>query len=266
MLNPLKSTVVELLQPLDKAWVNRIRSFELPTPSGGRQRGALLTYFDTALELSQAYPADNVIEYALGRLWVQIVKGDDFASSHELIQNIVLQILLSRPSACVECYQVLLALQAKGLSIDLDRLGTVVNTIIGTNAPLGHSSEVAWAIWASMAFHIKILPPAATALAVSSDDVVILLALDLESKKLVDGGLDHSRWEPFMNGDELLREHWLLSYEGNRQGWLPSVSGTDHVAADPIFKALKNANVSFYDDSAQKFKGYSPPPASTGSP
>jgi hypothetical protein len=30
-----------------------------------------------------------------------------------------------------------------------------------------------------------------------------------------------------MSADALYDEHWLLAYEANVQGWLPSVSGTD---------------------------------------
>jgi hypothetical protein len=41
------------------------------------------------------------------------------------------------------------------------------------------------------------------------------------------------------SADALYDEHWLLAYEANVKGWLPSVSGTDHVAADPNFGFLK---------------------------
>jgi hypothetical protein len=52
-----------------------------------------------------------------------------------------------------------------------------------------------------------------------------------------------------MSADALYDEHWLLAYEANVKGWLPSVSGTDHVAADPNFGFLKSRKVFFYDQS-----------------
>ncbi len=53
-----------------------------------------------------------------------------------------------------------------------------------------------------------------------------------------------------MSADALYDEHWLLAYEANVKGWLPSVSGTDHVAADPNFGFLKSRKAFFYDQSA----------------
>ena len=45
--------------------------------------------------------------------------------------------------------------------------------------------------------------------------------------------------------DELHNDEWLLAWEGNFQGWLPSIGGADHVNADPAFTLLKKARVSF---------------------
>ena len=57
-------------------------------------------------------------------------------------------------------------------------------------------------------------------------------------------------WQAAMTRDELVGRLWLLSYEANVKGWLPSVVAGDHVSADPIFKFLKDAGVHFYDDQA----------------
>jgi len=69
--------------------------------------------------------------------------------------------------------------------------------------------------------------------------------------------------------DELEGEHWLLSYEANRKGWLPSVGGGDHVASHPIFRLMKMANVSFYNQFSHpltKPLTLKPPDPKTGSP
>ena len=50
-----------------------------------------------------------------------------------------------------------------------------------------------------------------------------------------------------MTQDALYDEHWLLSYEANIKGWLPSLGAADHVAADPNFGFLKANGVHFYD-------------------
>lgn len=52
-----------------------------------------------------------------------------------------------------------------------------------------------------------------------------------------------------MTQDSLYDEHWLLAYEANIKGWLPSAGGVDHVAADVNFGFLKANQVYFYDAS-----------------
>lgn len=73
-----------------------------------------------------------------------------------------------------------------------------------------------------------------------------MLALDAESKGLVPSGLQKAKWQSRMATSELFEEQWLLAYGANVKGWLPSVGGGDHVAADPLFSYLKRIGVEFY--------------------
>jgi hypothetical protein len=88
------------------------------------------------------------------------------------------------------------------------------------------------------------------------NSVVAVLALDARSQNLA-LGLDTSLWETRMSEAELYEEQWLLSYEANVHGWLPSQGGPDHVAADRNFAFLKNAGVHFYESLVP----IGPPPA-----
>ncbi|MGH7228461.1 MAG: hypothetical protein ACREIH_04525, partial [Nitrospiraceae bacterium] len=56
-------------------------------------------------------------------------------------------------------------------------------------------------------------------------------------------------WSASMTQQDLLSDHWLLAYEANVQGWLPSVGPIDHVAADQNFGFLKAQGVKFYDSA-----------------
>ena len=53
-----------------------------------------------------------------------------------------------------------------------------------------------------------------------------------------------------MKQSELTTENWLVAYEANVKGWLPSVSGADFVGGDPTFGPLKAGGVHFYDTGA----------------
>ena len=53
-----------------------------------------------------------------------------------------------------------------------------------------------------------------------------------------------------MHEGELVEDQWLLAYEANVKGWLPSVGGKDFVATSKHFGPMKAAGVSFYDTAA----------------
>ncbi len=48
-----------------------------------------------------------------------------------------------------------------------------------------------------------------------------------------------------MNSDSLCSSMWLLAYEADVKGWLPSPH--NHVALHPFFAPLKRKGVFFYD-------------------
>jgi hypothetical protein len=114
------------------------------------------------------------------------------------------------------------------------------------HAPLGHHYEVAWSIWAAITLGIVLEPQAVAAISKADNSVVAILALDAKDQLLAPN-IDTTLWEARMCEPELREEQWLLSYEANIHGWLPSQGGGDHVAQDPNFAFLKNAGVHFYE-------------------
>ena len=91
---------------------------------------------------------------------------------------------------------------------------------------------------------------AAQAIGRSQDDIVALLALHARSLALMPATLGVSGWEQHLVADELMGSRWLLAYEAMIKGWLPSANGTDHIAASPLFSAMRTGGVSFYDTSS----------------
>jgi len=79
------------------------------------------------------------------------------------------------------------------------------------------------------------------------DSVVALLALDAEQRGLFQPPIDKANWSQYMTSDALAQEQWLLSYEANVKGFMPSRGGGDHVSSDPSFSYLKRNGVYFYD-------------------
>jgi hypothetical protein len=112
---------------------------------------------------------------------------------------------------------------------------------------LKHSSEVANAVWACIALRLRLGDDAVEAISYCDDPVVALLALHCEQEGLVSKPMDKSLWSTHMTSEALYDEFWLLAYEANCKGWLPSAGGVDTVAADPNFGFLKANNVHFCD-------------------
>ena len=80
------------------------------------------------------------------------------------------------------------------------------------------------------------------------NSVVAVLALDAHQQGLAPA-LNTALWEAHTGEPGLHDEQWLLSYEANMHGWLPSLGGGDHVSAEPNFGFLKAAGVHFYVSS-----------------
>jgi hypothetical protein len=153
-----------------------------------------------------------------------------------------------------------------GAKVDEDRIAGLVSQLTARHLPLGHGSEVAWALWLAIKLGVKMSQDVTNALPKTSDCLVPVLALYAEKKGLLSGNLDLTTWAALMTPDELWRENWLLSYEANVRGWLPSVGGQDHVAQDPCFAFLKNEGVGFFNGRASPYrvKRWRPQPTITG--
>jgi hypothetical protein len=91
---------------------------------------------------------------------------------------------------------------------------------------------------------------ACNALSLCDDSIVALLALHCEAENLCATPLDKTLWATYMTQQDLYEEHWVLAYEANVKGWLPSQGLQNHVDADPNFAFLKQTGVSFYDTSS----------------
>jgi hypothetical protein len=122
-----------------------------------------------------------------------------------------------------------------------------MNRLVCAHSRQKHSSEVANATWACLALGIALHSDAVDLIAQCDDPAVALLALHCEHNGLLAKPLNKATWMTHMTQQALYDEHWLLAYEANIKGWLPSASGTDHVMSDPNFSFLKLNGVSFYN-------------------
>jgi hypothetical protein len=242
-LNPRKTSLEVTPVTFEPAWLSELRVIGRFRSTVLGEKYDILRYFDKVAEFMKIFPDQHVSKYALASLRQFRAQPQNW----RLFEPLLYQAIASEPGAIRELMECLTVNESGGAVIDRNGLGKTLNLIIRESAPLGYDYEAAWAVWGLINFNIGLEPEAAQAVEKSENSVIALLALDANRRGLVPGHLDTSRWEPHMTTDALYEEQWLLSYEANIQGWLPSVGGGDHVAADPNFGFLKRIGVSFYD-------------------
>lgn len=241
-LNPKKTRVIELPASLEREWIVNLKRFTFRTTKSG-QAADLEAYFDTAYQLHKVFPDEAVLKYAISRL--RSINVD--LGNWELLQRLLLLCVAPEPASLQFVMAQIIRLVNSGLLPINSEIERVANQLIRNHAPLGHSSEVAYSLWTILSLGLKLDSESVDVVSRCPDSAVALLALDCEQRGLSSKPLDKTLWMSCMNSDALYDDQWLLSYEANVKGWLPSSGPFDHVAADPTFGFLKANGVSFYD-------------------
>lgn len=241
-LNTSKSKVLALPQALEESWSSPLRVFRF-RDKPGRQRTDLTAYFNMLFEAISGGCSESVVAYALSRL-----EGEDirtiYPANSEYVQHLVSQCMVTHPASLRFGVRQLLRMREARHVIISTVLTESLNRIVITHAPLGHSSEVAWSLWAAMAFNVVLDTDAANAISAMEDAVVAILARDALRVSAAPG-INPAAWDTALDASELYDHLWLIAYEFNVKGWLPS--GTvDYVSGDPDFSYLKAGGVSFY--------------------
>ena len=240
-LNPAKTRIVELPQPLDPIWATDLASSRIRS---GRvaQANDLVTFFSKAFALAQE-GRDTALNFAIARLRSVTVDRANWP----LLQDLLLQCVTSELGTFRFVIDELRRHEQAGLPLARQTLGDVTNDHLQRSTTLGYASEVAWGLWCAVTFQLPLERRVAAVISKMSDSIVALVALDARGRGLIARGLDTGLWETFMTADGLSGEHWLLSYEANVKGWLPTRGSGDHVEQDSAFGYLKRLGVSFYD-------------------
>lgn len=244
-LNPEKTRIVALPQVLEAPWAEELRAMPIRPSKAGPQATDLIRYFDCVFNYVHTFPNEHVVHYALQRVRSLALKKENW----DLFEDLLIQSIMIQPGAIRYAIPILGEYQQIGYRVHKQKLSRMIHAMIDVHARQGHGSEVAWSLWAAILFEIKINKTAAKKLGEMDDCVVALLALDTQSRGLIDGGVAFPKWQACMTTESLYDRQWLLAYEANVKGWPPSVAGGDHVSHDKSINHLKAHGVSFYDEN-----------------
>lgn len=245
-LNPTKTEIIELPYPIEPLWTSRLRTFLFRDAGTRGQRTDLTAYFDNAFELARAAPNEGVFKYAIPRLNAVDVEADNW----QIFQYLLSQCVRGEPACLPQvCDQIFYYRSNRGWGADVGLWAACLEQTILERLPLGQASEALWALW--MMKHLGIAMSTAVEAVVDGceDSPVALMALSMANSGLGSAS-PYTRLQTFAESSELFRRHWLLCYEGNKQGWLTPPSGADALDVHPQFAFLRSQNVSFFDTNA----------------
>ena len=175
----------------------------------------LLSYFSVAFELAQEQRAESVLRFAISRVRrVNLRK-----TSWQTFQELLLQCAVAEPGTLQYVLATLRRSQRLGLAIDVGQFQETATQLVNKHLPIGHGSEVAWAVWASVALGVPLADEVIKLLPMATDPLVPLLALHAASVGLAPR-LSKAGWNKLVSADELHGPNWLLVYEGLRRKWL----------------------------------------------
>jgi hypothetical protein len=243
-INPLKTVIRELPDSLQPNWKAELRSHVIRPE---QERQDLLALFSSAFENAVKHPGNNVLKFAVKQSTAQPITHDNW----KLYESFLLGSLVSEPSLAPTLATILAKYNEFGYPFSVDKLVNSFAEVAFYHAQFRHGFEVAWALWLSKLFSIGLPEKSLSEVSRVDDPVVALLALDLKDSGLAEG-LDTSLWASHMQADHLYTENWLLAYEANLHGWLPSTDGSDYVATDGFFGILSKNGVLFYDTGTRK--------------
>jgi hypothetical protein len=135
-----------------------------------------------------------------------------------------------------------------GYPINKIRLERMINAVIQRHAPLGHHSEVAWALWICKDIEIKPSIENIDLLSEIHSSICALMLLDLFQSGKLSKAPKLNYWKQFENVEALHGDLWLLSYEAGSRGWANFTE--THILADKYFNLFKAQGINFYNPNA----------------
>jgi hypothetical protein len=201
----------------------------------------MVRHFDVAFRLREEYPESPILLCAMGVLF-KITRPEPEVG--RIAQSSITQALLSEPGAAQKAFALLSFWHINGFSLNTTLIHDTICRMIFRHQWRGATSDVAWALAFCLEQGMLLNKSTARVLSRFDDDCILLQALHLHSAGLLPSGFSSSHIEKRIKDADLDREHWLLSYETARHGFLNA--SLPAVSKHPLFADLLAKKVSFY--------------------
>lgn len=252
-LNPAKTKMLPLPQPIEETWVDTLKSFEL-NPNAASFKSQLIHFFDSAFAMAHAFPDTGVLKYAAGR----IANIRTWKSHYDIAEDLLVQAARVEAGALPVVLNTILRQPAADGARKSRRHNLLLKTIV-EHAPQRHSSEVAWSVWGCIAQGFTLSTDSLKCVVKMEDSICALAALHARALGLADAPAELDLLAAALKPAELYDSRWMLAYEAAVRGWLAPTDGKDFVGNDVNFSKLKAAGVRFYDETKTALPPLSPP-------
>jgi hypothetical protein len=242
-INVSKTQISKVEDLLEDSWVDPIRSFDFEVANGNKQRNDIHRFFMMAFDLGRNHSDENVMKYALR-------KSSSFRVNEEnwsVYESYILKAARAQLNTLQTAVGIIATYHSLGYQLDKSRIKRFCESVVQDAAPLGHHSEVAWALWLAIELDLKLSKALCTPLEAMNSGACALMALDCRERGVLPALQPRALWMDSMNGNGLRGTMWLLVYEASKKGWLPD-KAPGFMAADDFFGHLSAANVTFYDE------------------
>jgi hypothetical protein len=237
-LNPRKTEIVKLPLPAQDEWQDSILN---KSRLGLKTERDFIRFFDVAFRLRLENPHAPVLSFALGVLF-GVSHPDPKAGS--IAESAISQTLLCEPGSCQKALALISYWKLNGFRINTSLFSSTISSLITQSVSKG-THDLAWALSFCVDNGICLDESASTRLKEVNNDIIAILALHLQRKRLLDRSFDRRSLSQRMRGADLDREHWLLCYEGARHNLLTPPRTL--VQNNTLFSSMMNAGVSFYE-------------------
>ena len=239
-LNHEKISVVDPIDPVDELWPADLREHVFRN-TASEQAQDIRHYFTKAFCYASKDRGQNVLDFAVKRIRSVGIPSENAA----LFESYVVRAARVNPTSFPTAAQILINLKYQGMPLSNERIEKLIFDTIAKSVLVGRYGELSWALFLAKGLRISIPSAVIEPILGIESSVCALLTLDLNNLGLINGPIDTTFWQSFMNSDSLCSNMWLLSYEADSKGWLPSPH--NHVALHPFFAPLKRKEVFFYD-------------------
>src|SRR5262249_3535033 len=200
----------------------------------------MVSYFDQAFHLRKTNPDYPVLLYAIGLLFAL---QNPEPAVQRVAESCISQAILSEPGCAQKAFALLTYWEFNGAKFDRPLVVKTVDHLSKLHESRGLSSDIAWALAFAIQNNLLLSKTVGARLSRLNDDGVAVQALHAHALGLLPS-FKASVTERALRGENCDGPHWLLLYEGVRQGYFSKFKTM--VTKNLLMGQLLAAKVAFY--------------------